>query len=1007
MNLIRSSIVTLLWTAAIVSLAAMGQARAQEKIMVVFDASGSMWGQIDGVSKIEIARSTLKRTIRDWKGLDLEAGLIVYGHRRKGDCGDIELKIPSGPINTRSFSAAVDKIKPRGKTPLTQAVREAAESLKYTEEKATVILLSDGKETCDLDPCAVARELESNGVDFTTHVIGFDVAKREEKRQLQCLAENTGGLFVSAKDANELVVAFQRVVEPRPFAFRAVRKGEGGPVPGPVTWSAKGGDVNISQTTDTARLEIPDLPDGRYDVSAVAGPFKGRATYNLGKDRPNSLVLPMVAEAPKASVEGPDSVPANEEFSVTWQGPGGKGDKIQLSRPGAVPGSSFVQSIDASKGSPLTFRAPAKQGRYELRYYSGSLRKLLAQRPITVGKPKPTAFLTALDEVPAGATFEVKWDGPGHEKDWIGLATPKMKARQHKTYAYTNKGNPVSLRAPSKPGVYELRYVNGTEHKIMGRRKLTVVPADMELVAVDRVKGGATFEVKWKGPGHERDWIGLATPKMKPRKHKSYAYVRTGNPVTMRAPTAPGDYELRYIHAGDSGIMIRRKLIVEPSGAGLSALDEVLGGQSFEVKWEGPGHERDWIGIAKPKDKAGKHKSYAYARTGNPVTLRAPTASGEYEIRYVNASEVSVMARRKLIVKPGGVTLAAVDEIQAGRSFEVQWKGPGNDRDWIGIARPKDKPGKHKGYAYTRTGNPVTLRAPTAPGDYELRYINSGENTVMARRKLTVTPGGVTLEAVSEIAAGEPFDVTWNGPGHERDWVGVALPKARAGTHKGYAYTRSGNPAKLRAPSKPGDYELRYVNASDNSVMQRQPLKVLPPAVKLETIEGIPAGHDFEVKWTGPNTGNDYVSISLPKAKSGAHKSYAYTRKGNPSAMRAPSKPGTYEVRYINGNDRGTLARKLIEVGPSTASIEAVDRVRAGATFEAKWTGPGNSNDWLEIARPGSKPGKYVSYVYIRRGNPAEMRAPAETGDYVIRYINGNDRSSPLATRKLVVDGGG
>ena len=60
---------------------------------------------------------------------------------------------------------------------------QAAESLRHVEQKATVILVSDGEETCNLDPCQVGRELEAAGVDFTAHVIGFDVANPEQHKQ--------------------------------------------------------------------------------------------------------------------------------------------------------------------------------------------------------------------------------------------------------------------------------------------------------------------------------------------------------------------------------------------------------------------------------------------------------------------------------------------------------------------------------------------------------------------------------------------------------------------------------------------------------------------------------------------------------------------------------------------------------------------------------------------------------------------------------------------------------
>ena len=66
-----------------------------------------------------------------------------------------------------------------GKTPLTEAVRQAASTLKSTEAKATVILITDGIETCEADPCALGAELEASGVDFTAHVVGFGLTAEE------------------------------------------------------------------------------------------------------------------------------------------------------------------------------------------------------------------------------------------------------------------------------------------------------------------------------------------------------------------------------------------------------------------------------------------------------------------------------------------------------------------------------------------------------------------------------------------------------------------------------------------------------------------------------------------------------------------------------------------------------------------------------------------------------------------------------------------------------------
>ncbi|NEW61394.1 VWA domain-containing protein, partial [Sulfurovum sp. bin170] len=195
-------------------------AEQSPRAVIVFDASGSMWGQIDGKAKIEIARDALKNVVNEWNP-KVELGLTVYGHRKKGDCNDIETLIPVGKIDKKKVISTIFAIKPKGKTPISRSIKKAAEELKYTEEKATIILISDGKETCDPDPCAMAKELEEKGIDFVTHVVGFNVDKKTDK-ELECIAKATGGEYFSAKNATALNEAMKSIVkkvekvEPKP-----------------------------------------------------------------------------------------------------------------------------------------------------------------------------------------------------------------------------------------------------------------------------------------------------------------------------------------------------------------------------------------------------------------------------------------------------------------------------------------------------------------------------------------------------------------------------------------------------------------------------------------------------------------------------------------------------------------------------------------------------------------------------------------------------------------------
>ncbi|MEO0496052.1 MAG: VWA domain-containing protein [Pseudomonadota bacterium] len=260
--------------------------------MIVFDASGSMWGQIDGEAKISIARetfSTLFDSLRD----NLEVGLVAYGHRRKGDCSDIETLVPTGSLrqNRQALLTAVSGLNPKGKTPLTEAVRRAAEALRYTEDKATVVLVTDGLETCDADPCALANELERSGIDFTAHVVGFGLS-RDEGRQVACLAENTGGTYFPADNSDDLASALQQTVALQDESIEKARPErvaitsnlsliEGGPpldttAPYRLKWSLEG---PLDATGAGPVVPAPAGREGGLYHELVAGKYRYSVSY--------------------------------------------------------------------------------------------------------------------------------------------------------------------------------------------------------------------------------------------------------------------------------------------------------------------------------------------------------------------------------------------------------------------------------------------------------------------------------------------------------------------------------------------------------------------------------------------------------------------------------------------------------------------------------------------------------------------------------------------------------
>ena len=103
----------------------------------------------------------------------------------------------------------VAAMQPKGMTPITEALRQAAGQLSKPDRPATIILVSDGIETCKGDPCALAKELAAKGSKLVIHTVGFGV-NDAAARQLQCIAQAGGGNYYSANDRVSLSKALVR-----------------------------------------------------------------------------------------------------------------------------------------------------------------------------------------------------------------------------------------------------------------------------------------------------------------------------------------------------------------------------------------------------------------------------------------------------------------------------------------------------------------------------------------------------------------------------------------------------------------------------------------------------------------------------------------------------------------------------------------------------------------------------------------------------------------------------
>ena len=255
-----------------------GADRKKPGALLVLDASGSMAGKVAGRTKMTIAREVVGNLVQRWSPA-IPLGLMAYGHRRKGDCDDIQMVVPVGPADPAALRQAVGRLSPRGHTPLSRAVRRAAAALKGYSGGATIILISDGKETCGEDSCAVARALKRANAGLVIHVVGFDLS-RAERRGVACIAKNTGGKFFPARDSGSLRKAMDRAVSAMHartgMDVRLVgRMARGGPLlKRDIHWfvrQGKGGKRVKEIIIPSAKLL---LKPGTYQVEARVGSLK-------------------------------------------------------------------------------------------------------------------------------------------------------------------------------------------------------------------------------------------------------------------------------------------------------------------------------------------------------------------------------------------------------------------------------------------------------------------------------------------------------------------------------------------------------------------------------------------------------------------------------------------------------------------------------------------------------------------------------------------------------------
>lgn len=189
-----------------------------DKLLFVVDYSNSMGEYLEHKTKANQVKDMMNYILPRISP-STKVGMRVYGHTCNllayNACRSSELVVPLNFANSSAILSKMEKLRPRGMTPITYSLKQAVkDDLDGYEGIKHIILLTDGGENCDESPCDYSIELVKKRRDIKIDVIAFNVRDEDDLAQLKCTADVTGGKFSEANTKAQLFRSMEEMILP-------------------------------------------------------------------------------------------------------------------------------------------------------------------------------------------------------------------------------------------------------------------------------------------------------------------------------------------------------------------------------------------------------------------------------------------------------------------------------------------------------------------------------------------------------------------------------------------------------------------------------------------------------------------------------------------------------------------------------------------------------------------------------------------------------------------------
>ena len=337
--------------------------------IIVLDGSRSMWTKVGGQSKVAVVRTALGDAFKTYEDR-VAFGLVAAGHRQGKTCAEAELIAKPGELTSKTpgkllFGAG---FKPKLGRPIAAALVEAAKQTPPTG--LDVVLITDGLDSCKANVCATVKSLKQAAPGLRIHVIGFDAKAKQTLKPLACVAQSTGGQFLTAATANELKQDLTSVLEiaakPAPQSA-PVAQSPSAPAPPPAppippaAVAPPPAAAPVTATAPPAQANQPAIPPGQP---------KPMETAQAKSAQPKSVAPGAAPPAQPTQAVGPTAPPETNMQKLAAIPP----------KESAVPARTHSdQGAGSSSPVPVTFKALLTEAGPQLK--TGLIWRVFSPRP--------------------------------------------------------------------------------------------------------------------------------------------------------------------------------------------------------------------------------------------------------------------------------------------------------------------------------------------------------------------------------------------------------------------------------------------------------------------------------------------------------------------------------------------------------------------------------------------------------------------------------------------------